>query len=52
MTEKKISMFDSSVGAFRELPKSLIIKNIKEAKKLEKKLLAQGVITEKEVAID
>lgn len=52
MNEEKISMFDPSVGAHRELPKSLIIKNIKEAKKLEKKLIAKGVITEKEVAID
>jgi len=52
MTEEKINMFDPSVGAFREMPKSRIIKNIKEAKKLEKEMLKKGIITEKEVVVD
>lgn len=49
---KKVSMYDPQADAFREVDLSRIITSIKESKKLERDLLAKGVITEKEVAVD
>jgi phosphoglycolate phosphatase-like HAD superfamily hydrolase len=47
MAEKQmVHMYDPSVDAFREVPLEKCIKTIREAKKMEKDLLAKGIITE------
>jgi len=36
--ERRISLFDPSIGAYREFPESIVRKFIKSAKEAEKKL--------------
>lgn len=49
--EKKVPIYDPTVGAFREVSLDRAIMTIKEAKKLEAQLLASGILTA-EVKVD
>jgi hypothetical protein len=42
--DKKVSIYDPGAGAFREVSVEKAINHIREAKKLEKELIAQGVL--------
>lgn len=53
MPEKKmVDIYDPAVDAFRQVSLEIAITNIKEAKKLEKYLLANGIITPEETKVD
>lgn len=52
MSEKKrVSVYDPGAGAFREIPLEKALLFIREAKRLEKDLISQGVLKQ-EVALE